>query len=170
LILEKKAGVGSDIWPLGCTLFEIRTGRKLFSTFDDDDNEYLVVFVKVLGRLPEPWWSTTWEDRRRIYKDEANEQGLVVAALASEPGNGDQGKKEHTNIHPSIAAYARSLKDKIAPGLWYMSDCRPEGDHHREISQTEQNVFAELLRRLLEYKPEVRISAEDAINHEWFRL
>ena len=51
-----------------------------------------------------------------------------------------------------------------------MSDRRPSGDRYRDISQIEQKVFAELLRRLLEYKPEALISAEDAINHEWFRL
>ncbi|KAI9742419.1 MAG: hypothetical protein M1818_003953 [Claussenomyces sp. TS43310] len=152
----------------GCSLFEIRTGRKLFSPFDDEDYEYLDAFVQVLGRLPEPWWSTTWEDRRRRYKDEVDEQGLLVT-LASKLGNTGQGKKERT-VHPSVATNARSLEDKIALGLWYMSDRHPKGDRHRDIPQTEQKVFAELLRRLLEYKPEAGISAEDAINHEWFRL
>ena len=169
LILDKKASLGSDIWALGCSLFEIRTGRKLFSPFDDEDNEYLDAFVQVLGRLPEPWWSTTWEDRRRIYEDKVDDQGLVVAALASEPRDDNKGKKERT-VHPSVAANARSLKDKIAPGVWYMSDRRPNRDRHRDISQAEQKVFADLLRRLLEYKPEARISVKDAINYEWFRL
>jgi len=169
LILEQKASFSSDIWALGCSLFEIRTGRKLFSPFDDEDNEYLDAFIQILGRLPEPWWSTTSEDRRRMYKNEVDEQGIVVAVLASEPGNDNQRKKERT-VHPSVAANARSLKDKIAPGLWYMSDRRPNKVCHRDISQTEQKVFADLLRRLLEYKPEARISAEDAINHEWSRL
>ena len=59
LIPDKKASFGSDIWALGCSLFKIRTGRKLFSPFDDEDNEYLDAFVQVLGRLPEPCWSTT---------------------------------------------------------------------------------------------------------------
>lgn len=169
LILDEIASFGSDIWALGCSLFEIRTGRKLFNPFDDEDNEYLDAFVRVLGRRPEPWWSTTWEDRRRMYKDDVDEQGFVVAALASEPGNDEQGNKER-NVHPSVAVNARSLKDKIAPGLWYMSDRRPNADRHRDISQTEQKVFADLLRRLLEYKPEARISAEDAMKHEWFKL
>jgi hypothetical protein len=72
-----------------------------------------------------------------MYKDKVDEKGLVVAALASVPGGDDQGKKERT-IHPSVAANARSLEDKIAPGLWYMSDRRSDGDRHRDISQTEQ--------------------------------
>jgi serine/threonine protein kinase len=58
----------------------------------------------------------------------------------------------------------------IAPGLWYMSDRYPDGDRHRDIPQTEQELFVDLFGRLLEYKPEDRISAKDAINHEWFKL
>jgi serine/threonine protein kinase len=173
LILDKKAGFGSDIWALGCSLFEIRTGRKLFSSFDDEDNDYLDAIVQVLGKLPEPWWSTTWEDRRRIYKDEVDEQGLAVVALEFEPSKDDPGEKENvitSTIHQSVTGNARSLKDKISPGLWYMSDRHPDGDRHRDIPQTEQELFADLLGRLLEYKPEDRTSAKDAINHEWFKL
>jgi serine/threonine protein kinase len=53
LILDKEAGFGSDIWALGCTLFEIRTGRKLFSLFGDEDNDYLDAIVQVVGKLRE---------------------------------------------------------------------------------------------------------------------
>lgn len=51
-----------------------------------------------------------------------------------------------------------------------MSDRRLNEDRHREIPQTEKAVFADLLRLMLEYKPESRISAEAAIQHQWFRL
>jgi len=173
LILDKEAGFVSDIWALGCSLFEIRTGRKLFSSFDDEDNDYLDAIVQVLGKLPEPWWSTTWKDRGRMYKNEVDEQGLAVAILEAEPGKDDPGEQETvitSTVHPSVAVNARSLQDKIAPGLWYMSDHYPDGDRHRDISQTERELFADLLGQMLEYKPEDRISAEDAINHEWFKL
>ena len=122
LILDKEAGFGSDIWALGCSLFEIRTGRKLFSSFDDEDNDYLDAIVQVLGKLPEPCWSMTWEDRRRMYKDEVDEQGLAVATLESEPGKDELGVKERvitSTVHQSVTSNARSLKDMIAPGLWY---------------------------------------------------
>lgn len=82
LILDKSAGIGSDLWALGCTLFEIRTGRKLFGLFDDDDDSYLDAMVQVFGRLPEPWWSTTWEARRRMYEDESDESGRAVTAVS----------------------------------------------------------------------------------------
>jgi serine/threonine protein kinase len=96
----------------------------------------------------------------------------LVAALESEPGKDDPGKESVITsiVHQSVTGNARSLKDRIAPGLWYMSDRHPDGDRHRDIPQTEQELFADLLGRLLEYKPEDRISAKDAINHKWFKL
>lgn len=173
LILDKKAGLGSDIWALGCSLFELRTGRKLVSPFDDGDNDYLDAMVQVLGRFPEPWWSTTWGDRRRMYQDGCDEQGLAVAAVQDVPDNGAAlvGDLAVTSIvHQSVADNPRSLRDKIAPGLWYMSDRHPDGDRHREISQAEQVLFADFLGQFLKYRLEDRISAQVAIAHEWFKL
>ncbi|KAH7419135.1 hypothetical protein BKA64DRAFT_7116 [Cadophora sp. MPI-SDFR-AT-0126] len=152
----------------GYSLFEIRTGRKLLDAFDNDDNEYLVKFVEVLGKLPEPWWSSTWEDRKRLFKDEySDERGRLVAILEPE-------REPEVGItvitRPWVAYNAKSWKEKIAPGVWYINGppCA-DGDRHREISETEQEVFADLLRRLLEYKPE-RLSAGDGMGHGWFRL
>ncbi|KAJ8103489.1 kinase-like domain-containing protein [Lipomyces tetrasporus] len=55
---ERKMSVWSDIWALGCAIFEIRAGRQLFESF----------LVHILGKLPEPWWSS-W-DKRHVYFDE----------------------------------------------------------------------------------------------------
>jgi serine/threonine-protein kinase SRPK3 len=46
------AGIGSDLWALGCTTFEIRTGRKLFNMFDDDVDDRLYYMVLLLRKLP----------------------------------------------------------------------------------------------------------------------
>ncbi|KAM7193784.1 Protein kinase-like domain containing protein [Naviculisporaceae sp. PSN 640] len=66
-ILDKRLGVESDLWALGCTLFEIRTGRRLFDLPDDDPDEHLARIVQLLGKFPEPWWSTTWEAREQYF-------------------------------------------------------------------------------------------------------
>lgn len=173
LILDNAAGFGSDLWALGCTLFEIRTGRKLFNPFDDDDDTYLDEMVQVLGKLPEPWWSTTWTERKRLYKDKTDEQGRAVAAVelkATEGGSREGSTGIRRVVHPSVAEGARSLCDKLAPGLWYLSSRGRDGDHHRAISRREMEVFADLLGKLLDYEPKRRITANVVLGHEWFRL
>lgn len=175
LVLEKgnpdSAGIGFDIWALGCTLFEIRTGRRLFDAFDDDDDEYLDTIVSILGPMPEPWWSTTWEARKRAWTDETDEVGRAIPVHASsltEPAEDSFAGK--ITIHPSVAYGARSLEDKLAPGVWYIDRDEIGDDEHREIQEHERNLFADLLRSLLRWRPEERISAEKALDHEWFKM
>ncbi|KAK3349062.1 kinase-like domain-containing protein [Lasiosphaeria hispida] len=161
LDLENVAGVSSDLWALGCTLFEIRTGRKLFNLFADEYDDYLDAMCMILGKLPEPWWSTTWEARKAVYKDEADENGRVILVNQPEPAL-------HT-MQPSVVKEAReprSLLEKIEPGLEYMEG----GSYRREILAEERQLFADLLGKLLQYKPEERMSAKMALDHEWFKL
>lgn len=167
LILDCAAGIGSDLWALGCTLFEIRTGRKLFGTFYDDDNSYLVAMVQVLGPFPEPWWSTTWTKRRRMYRDKPDTNGLVIAAVEPKERKHPGASIRH---HPSVAHGARSLQGKLAPGLWYLDGQPQDRSYHQPISPEEIELFAGFLSKLLEYTPSKRIAAADLLSHEWFSL
>jgi len=59
--------VSSDIWALGCTIFEIRTGCYLFRYKGAPSrNQSLIAMIKVLGTLPEFWWDK-WEEGRDWY-------------------------------------------------------------------------------------------------------
>ncbi|KAK9241731.1 kinase-like domain-containing protein [Lipomyces tetrasporus] len=51
---EGKASVWSDIWALGCTIFEIRAGEQLFGSFLGGPHEVIRHIVQTLGKLPEP--------------------------------------------------------------------------------------------------------------------
>lgn len=52
LIFEQKAGIGSDLRALGCTLFAIRTGRMLFATVFGDLDDQLNLMVRWFGKFP----------------------------------------------------------------------------------------------------------------------
>lgn len=160
LLLENQLGIASDLWALACTLFEIRTGRKLFDSFHDDDDDYLEAMCLVLGRLPEPWWPTTWEARKRFFKDETDEHGRALPVHESQTAVYD-------NVHPSAPQGVRSLVDKMGPGLWYMDT---KMWFNKKIPGEEKPIFADLLGKLLALKPKDRISAETALEHEWFRM
>ena len=168
LILESKAGYGSDLWSLGCTLFEVRTGRKLFNLFDNEDDDYLEAMVELFGVMPEPWWSTTWVERRKLFKDRADASGRAVSVAGEVPYTPVEGVI--STVHPSVAEGALSLLDKLAPGVWYLSDEASESESHREISMEERDLFADLLGKLMAYAPGERISARDALQHPWFSL
>lgn len=157
-------GLGSDLWALGCTLFEVRTGRKLFSLYEDDDDEYLDSMVRVLGRMPEPWWSTTWEYRKKLWTDETDDLGRPI------PVGAPLSSSITATIHPSVAYGTRSLTEVLEAGVWYIETRGLGGNQHRDISDEEKVLFADLLGRLLKWQPQDRMSARDALGHEWFKM
>lgn len=176
LLEQRTAGIPSDLWALGCTLFEIRTGRKLFNLFDDGEDDYLDAMVKFLGPLPEPWWSTTWEGRKVMWRDEPDEQGHAVCIKEKAEPEVEENETDECvieTVHPSVPKGARSLRDLVAPGVWYVSDTTympgPKDELHREIDPAEVEVFADLLGCFLRYRPEDRVSAKEALRHEYFR-
>ncbi|OJD10090.1 CMGC/SRPK protein kinase [Emergomyces pasteurianus Ep9510] len=57
----------SEIWTLGCTIFEIIGSGGPFSTLGGG---ILQDQVSVLGKLPDPWWSQ-WESRAEFFNEDA---------------------------------------------------------------------------------------------------
>ncbi|PBP22530.1 caib/baif family protein-like protein [Diplocarpon rosae] len=74
--------ISSDIWALGCTIFEIRTGCCLFRYRGvPTRDQMLIATVKVLGKLPEIWWDQ-WEEGRIWYNVESQSGGQLVDIAA----------------------------------------------------------------------------------------
>lgn len=62
--------VASDIWALGCTIFEIRTGSRLFK-YDGIPrrDEMLIAAVRLLGTFPDEWWDA-WKEGLKWYRQQ----------------------------------------------------------------------------------------------------
>lgn len=69
--------IASDIWALGCTIFEIRTGSRLFKYNGiPTKDEMLIATVKLLGTLPDKWWAE-WREGLEWYK----KQPVITTAM-----------------------------------------------------------------------------------------
>ncbi|KLJ07357.1 hypothetical protein EMPG_17166 [Blastomyces silverae] len=64
---EHNLSFPSEIWTLGCTIFEIIGSGGPFSTLGGG---ILQDQVSVLGKLPDPWWSQ-WESRADFFNEDA---------------------------------------------------------------------------------------------------
>ncbi|KAI1828346.1 kinase-like domain-containing protein [Xylaria intraflava] len=173
-ILDKHVGASCDLWALACTIFEIRTGRRLFDTFDDDRDDHLCKIATVLGKFPEPWWSKTWEARNFFFVDEADADGKVVEVNRESQMSGRDDRGVLINgVRVGALVYQkpipRSIRQSIEEGLLYYFRHKP-GGVHKDISEAEIDHLTDLLGKLLKYRPEERLGVADALKHSWFEM
>lgn len=96
----------SDIWALGCTIFEIRTGFQLFKYKSvPKRDEMLIAMVKLLGPLPDEWWDV-WEEGREWYESQSEMDGRSTRSILYqilETGAHDGDSPPHHNTHKDKA-------------------------------------------------------------------
>lgn len=177
-ILEGNIGIPSDLWALGCTLFEIRTGSKLINVSSKDIDQYLVRTAKLLGPFPERWWTTTWRTRREFFKDELDSQGRVIEA---EPWWLAFNLKTYTKTG-EIVPYqeTRSIREELESGACVdfmeavdITDSL-DLDHTpftpRDIPPDEIEALTNLLEATLQYEPGKRPGLREIVQHDWFNM
>jgi len=150
LLFDNTIGVGCDLWALACTIYEVRTRSPLFENFMDDDDEVIMQMVPLLGKLPEPWWSS-WKARERWYK------------------------VDRTPLVNPRTGKPYMLMDTLEELL---SGSSPSGDEPKGkkneaggfiVQIEESKVLGSLLRSILKYDPKGRPSVEAVLEHSWFK-
>eukprot|EP00471_Norrisiella_sphaerica_P012036 CAMPEP_0184504548 /NCGR_PEP_ID=MMETSP0113_2-20130426/52524_1 /TAXON_ID=91329 /ORGANISM="Norrisiella sphaerica, Strain BC52" /LENGTH=501 /DNA_ID=CAMNT_0026894199 /DNA_START=334 /DNA_END=1836 /DNA_ORIENTATION=- len=143
VILGMKYDCAIDMWGLGCTIFELFSGRPLFR--GKDNHEMLHLFCKFRGRLPRKllrkgeYASRHFDDEGRIaeyYKDPISKKQLVRYTMMSH----QRGEFERVLLD------SRSLQPK---------------DNIPKILQS----FLDMLSRMLELDPAKRIKPGEALRH-----
>ncbi|PYH90933.1 kinase-like protein [Aspergillus ellipticus CBS 707.79] len=127
----------SDIWSLATAIWEIMGMKALFSTDFVPEDDIVAQQVDVLGMMPSEWW-VRWEGRGRFFDAERR-----PTETYSE------------NRWPDLEG---SFDDGIQ--RWR----RRWGG---EIEKDEKRVFLDLIRRMLMFKPEERLTVEEVLNSEW---
>ncbi|CAG8955989.1 hypothetical protein HYFRA_00008845 [Hymenoscyphus fraxineus] len=148
LLFDNAIGIGCDLWALACTIYEIRTGVSLFENFMDDDDEVIMEMVPLLGKLPEPWWSS-WEARGQWFE----EDGTPLL---------------NPNTGQPIMLMG-TLEDFLSGKS--LSDDNPmrsrKGGYILPLEESKD--LANVLRGLLKYEPKERLTVEAALNYPWFK-
>ncbi|KAF7866860.1 hypothetical protein EAF04_005701 [Stromatinia cepivora] len=154
VIFDSKMSVYSDIWALGCVLFEIRSGGQLFGDWIGTKDDVLRQMVQAFGKLPEPWW-TAWENRSLFFDDDGEpkktwDDGIVRAS-----------KFELDEMIAEIGAEDEE-EDDLERNCAVMLE--PNG---AKVPEDEASQMKDLLERILKWKPEERISIKEIMDHRW---
>jgi len=153
-LFDNRASVWSDIWALGCTVFEIRAGSQLFSSFLGGPDEVIRQMMQTLGKLPEPWWSA-WEQRSAYFDENGrpkstweNDIPLAVEYPLVEQirdiGAEDEVDEDESPVETIMEA----------PGT--------------RLSEAEVFTLEDLMHGTVAYIPEQRMPADKAAIHPWF--
>ncbi|KAF4441447.1 CMGC kinase [Fusarium acutatum] len=101
--------------------------------------------VRFFGKLPEEWWAK-WEAREEYFDADGkwlrDEEDWSLEVALSKP----------IEIFESGEKYKEGPKKSL------------------QTPEAEQRLMADLLYRLFKYDPRDRLSAEEVLGHEWFRL
>ncbi|KAI0844812.1 kinase-like protein [Daldinia vernicosa] len=154
-------GPHSDIWSLACTLFEVRTGSPLFG--DVVSGGYSNVtskFELFLGPLPPSRYQTSSGDMRG---------STVKNELQSDTPGPDEFAEDRAELIEG-SGYSDIFEALLgAEQTAYLNVHIAENVEAIKYRYPEEDVLglADLLRRMLKYDPEDRITMETVISHPW---
>jgi serine/threonine-protein kinase SRPK3 len=140
----------SDVWALGCLIYEIRAGSALFSSCCARERAIMSA-VALLGKMPERWWNK-WEFRHKWFDED--------------------GRPKQTE-GPAYRVISTTFEDEIR--RIGRDDLSPSQDQRAMIEKTgtlleeeEAILLGDLLEKMVRWEPEDRISMDEVVRHPWF--
>lgn len=129
-----------DIWSLACTIWEIFTDNRLFEPFFASRDDITAEQVIVLGKLPPELWEK-WEARHKYF---------------TETGE---------YINPNRKLSSVSWEDRFEKHI--QSTWREHGV--AGFGEEEKAAFLDMMRSMLSFQPEKRVTIQGVLNSEWMR-
>lgn len=134
---------GIDVWSIGCTLFELYTGKILFT--GRNNNNMLRAIMECRGKFPHKLL------RRGTLAHEYFDDLLNFRAQEIDKATG----RIVTKLQDIKAKPVRDLRSRLIP-----KGKRLEGQERKELE-----LFLDLLDKCLDLRPDKRITPNDALKH-----
>lgn len=144
VILGMEFDYGIDMWSIGCTLYELYTGRILFN--GSDNNNMLRVIQECRGKLPNRLI------KRSQLADKYFDEAFTFHGLERDKMTGNLVQRP---MHFSQGVHGRDLKSRLSANTKKM-----------DATQLKlHSAFVDLLDKCLQLDPEKRIKPKDALRH-----
>mmetsp|Transcript_2466 Transcript_2466/g.9283 ORF Transcript_2466/g.9283 Transcript_2466/m.9283 type:complete len:456 (+) Transcript_2466:3564-4931(+) len=155
VILGFKHSYSVDMFSLGCTLFELCTGRILFES--QDNNDHLKLIMELKGELP-----------RQMRRHQHTDEGLFAQEYFDERGQFlehrvDPGDSKRMIVTPHVIPKKHTVFDLLR------EHCPREYTKGGGEALSKLRVLGDLIERMLVVHPQKRISVDDAFYHEFFQ-
>lgn len=145
LVLRQKFGAGIDVWSFGCLMFEFLTGRTLFA-------------LMMLGHDQQEQDDT--DDDHLVQLNDVL-RPLPESMMDLWP----RAKKWYGPNHQRLQPYGDD-----EPYIHESIDTLFAENKSPEITDEEEQVLVPLMRRILDFEPAQRPSAEELLQHPWFSV
>ncbi|KAI1415553.1 kinase-like protein [Hypoxylon sp. FL1857] len=177
VLFEGLPGPASDIWSLACTIYEIKTHDFLFGSLWGSGLSDLVGAIRdYLGPLPEPYKSNYIKQMLKYLGRDPDD----VPISDSEPQAQQSTNVEGVATEPSdedcddLCPFEKSLGEerqfhRRVPNSEHLPPEEQEETTIYRYPQEEVIMLADLLRSMLKYNPDERISIEGVFSHPWIR-
>ncbi|KIH91389.1 serine protein kinase [Sporothrix brasiliensis 5110] len=162
-------GRALDIWSLGCLVFEFVTGESLFllpwmpgQTDEEEDDEHLMQMVLRLGPLRAADWARWTRSSHYFRADKEGQRTLFNMRVGeSEDESEDEGEGEDDDdimrpedMHPWALQTMEEKLVRLAP---------------MDMTNAQARQVQQLIRRMLQYDPKERPTAEELLQDPWFQ-
>ncbi|KAM0817136.1 putative EKC/KEOPS complex subunit BUD32 [Seiridium cardinale] len=166
-------GFGSDLWSLGCTIWEAWEGDPMFPR--NNSRGLLRCLEFDLGPLPEPFRSA-WRKLKSQEGQVARNKDQEISDISPLTWDIDDLNKRKTQtidgtgysdiLEAQIARKINIQKGK-ADRLPPLEELQASPTYLKERYHVK--TFADLLRKMLQYSPEKRLKPDSVISHPWFK-
>lgn len=134
----------ADIWSLACTVWEVLSFKPLFEPWGATDDDILADQVDLLGKLPEEWWAR-WDSRRDYFTEDGE--------LDIDARHRRYGDVRHTWDDCLERCIRRPRRE----------------DGMEEMSEREEEALLGMMRSMLVFRPEARVSVAEVMGSAWMK-